>query len=71
MVFVGLTDAGWTSISGSLLVSDTVDGGPGLSAQYVHVRALLKYIESLTSVRVCLLLLPSSAVLVHFLWASH
>ena len=28
---------GWASISGTLLVSSTEDGGPGLSPEYVHV----------------------------------
>lgn len=28
---------GWASISGSLLISDAENGGPGLSAEYIHV----------------------------------
>jgi hypothetical protein len=38
LTFVIIILIGWASISGTLLVSNKEEGGPGLSADYVHVR---------------------------------
>lgn len=37
VVTIMVTCIGWASISGSLLASSVIDGGPGLSVEYIHV----------------------------------